>query len=241
MQNAGVIVNKQTTLIGNIIKLFHELQKNTHTHESAIYRIVQLPCQKDPRIHFQLTGKSVHLAMTPDEIMRDDMLLGFSKADIALITHIGTRLELDKQPTKTGPVARIVRQLFDRKPKLVIARDDQNELQTHDPESLYNNPKTAEEFAAADTMQIGYAAAEAQLQRRYNETHPAPTYCIESQITIGRPELTIKNLKNDDLEKTNIDNVFYDKLLLQQFNTRDQIMLAFAAGELSKLREMNNR
>lgn len=225
--------------IQGVMRFVSEMRALTSAPQAndILYRVVKLPCPNDPKLQIQIIGKNITLNLKPEEVMRDDMLLGFSKADIAIITHLGTRQEVGHvSAAKPSAVKRIVQQLFGKKTEFVV-EDQQTQHQIVSPEALFNDPNTAQSFNTADGMAIGYAAADAQWQRKIAQTQPKPTLRIISQITIGEPKLVIENIESATQQELNIEAVFYDKTLLNQFSRNDQAMIAFAAGELSKARQ----
>src|ERR1700677_4850504 len=97
-----------------MLALYRTVFSAAHIKEAQpYYRVVKMPSENDNRVHFQIVGKNVVLNMSPEKIMRNDILLGFSKAEIVLITHLGTKNEvsLDYSLPK-NKLFKIIKQLF---------------------------------------------------------------------------------------------------------------------------------
>ena len=233
--------NQYNGILHNIMRLISDMRSTGHSpqHADILYRVVKLPCPNDPKLQIQIIGKNLTIALKPEEVMRDDMLLGFNKADIAIITHLGTRQEAGVLPTsKPRTVSRIVQQLFGKKTKFVV-EDEQAQQHITSPEALFNDPSTPKSFDTQDGMAIGYAAAEEQLQRKMAQTHHKPVLRIISQITVGESKLIVEHIEKTDQQELDVEAIFYDKTIFCQFSRNDQAMIAFAAGELSKARQYN--
>ncbi len=295
----------------NIFTLFtkifrQELGRNNELQVS--YRIINLPTEKDTHVHFQIIGKGIVLKMTPAKIMRDEMLMGFSKADIALITHYGTKAEYQAESNKKrGILSRIVQQLFGDKQSAFLIHDaEQEKVIEKTAQELYFDPSTKERFSSADALVIGYSAAEERYRQLVAETKFKPEYEMlsigdgavfyrhhETQHVVNQSAETLFNtpkvfkkfnaddrslisytaaearyqrimketkaqinfklcntapddhncwqyqsLSTGDLLMTSVDALFYDTNTLKQFSADDLSLIAFAAGELSKKRQL---
>jgi len=218
-----------------LLQGYLEAVKQAHV---AIYRVVKLPDNDDHRIHFQIVGEDVFLKMLPEEIMRDDMLMGFSKADIAVITHLGTKKEESKK--KAGNiVSRIVRQIFGKKGKtqFLIENHDQDELVAKTPLELYHDESTKSAFSVEDALKIGYTAAQEYYQSVQDEVNSV-SYRLVAQETInGEILLRYELIESGAIVKESLEAVFYNAEKFLQFSTVDRQVIAFAAGELAKARE----
>src|SRR3990167_3855506 len=110
-----MVPEKWVGSIRNFIALSKQIYHNeTENRQYISYRVTDFPCDQDPHIYFQLVGKNLGTKALPAELMHSDLLMGFSKADIAIITHLGTKKELEKEHAVTKPklLARIAHQLF---------------------------------------------------------------------------------------------------------------------------------
>jgi hypothetical protein len=127
--------------------------------EQAYYRIIAVLDKNI--IHFQINGKSTSLKMPAEKIMRDNLLFGFSRAEIALITHLGTKNEIEhhSQYPKSSTF-RITKELFidnERKFFLESLEGEQLSLSAID---LIGNEEMIKQFDGRDGVKLGYALAE---------------------------------------------------------------------------------
>lgn len=142
----------------------HALVKQKQEH--ALYRIAKLPEGTDKNVHFQIIGKSVILKMLPEEIMRQDILLGFSRAEIAIITHIGTKSELNHHHAKPrNNFFKIIKQIFSNEKTLFLVEKEHGEIAEYAANDLLSDSSLAEKFNGIDGIKIGYTAAEEHYNR----------------------------------------------------------------------------
>lgn len=126
--------------------------------QQVFYRIIKLPDDTDKRIHFQMIGKNITLKMSPEDIMRDDILLLFSKADIILITHLGTKNEI--VPVSQNKFFKILRQIFNKGKTYFLVEKSTGEVSEYQAQDMYNDKSLANNFCGMDGIKIGYTVAE---------------------------------------------------------------------------------
>src|SRR3990167_238168 len=96
-------------------KFYHSVLISSDASSTILprFRVIDYPNADNKKITFQVVGKANLILMLPEEIMRDDLLLGFSKADVAMITHIGTSNEFQKNSSRfTKGFFKIIKQIF---------------------------------------------------------------------------------------------------------------------------------
>lgn len=137
--------------------------------EQPYYRIVKMPNEADRNIHFQVIGKNIVLSMLPEKIMRDHLLMGFSRADVAVITHLGTKQEITSELSGTqNKFFKIIRQIFSSgKTKFVIEKES-GEVVEHVASELLDQPTIVEKLNGTDGLKVGYAAAEEHYEKLKN-------------------------------------------------------------------------
>lgn len=135
---------------------------NKQKQEQPFYRIVKMPDDFDKCIHFQIIGKGIHLKMLPEIIMRDNLLLFFSKADIILITHLGTKNELISQNDSLtkNKLFKILKQIIDKGRTYFVVEKSTGEISQYHAEDVYDDESLMNNFCSADAVKIGYTAAE---------------------------------------------------------------------------------
>ena len=137
--------------------------------EEPYYRIVKTPDEGDKRVFFQMVNKKVIIKMLPEEIMRDDLLLGFSRAEIAILVHLGTKNEVSTESIKfQNKIFKIIKQIFSGgKTKFVIEREN-GETSEYAAGDLLNEPAVTEKLSGIDGVKVGYTAAEEHYIRLNN-------------------------------------------------------------------------
>lgn len=133
-----------------------------YAEELPFYRIIKLPDETDNRIFFQTVPTTNVLKILPEEIMRGDLLLGFNKADIAVITYLGAKNEISFQQISQKPrkLFRVLTQLFIKGKTLFVIEKDTGEVVKCEADKLYQDETIADCFVGKDAMKIGYSAAE---------------------------------------------------------------------------------
>lgn len=196
------------------------------------YRIVQLPDAKNPYIHYQVIGKNLVGKALAEELMRNDFLIGFSKADIAVITHLGTQKELEKNTLKINFVTRIVKQFFTKsgKNKFLLKIHGQDQLVETVPEEIITNTAALQMLSAEDAAKIGFAAAENHYITIKKEIYPASRYEIIYQDLLKNQIIFLDKISGVKQTMELID-IFYNKEFLMLFNKLDQQLISFIAGE----------
>jgi hypothetical protein len=155
----------------NYIRKFFKIfqmaaQFSQSAQEEIRYRLVQLPKDNDPYIYIQIINSRAISKLLPQEIMRDNMLMHFSRADIALITHLGTKNEVQQFVAKEKPAFyKILQRLFVKEKTAFVLEKEDHEIATHSAEELYQNEALAEKLTGKDGMEVGYSVAEAHYQK----------------------------------------------------------------------------
>lgn len=222
--------------IHNFFKLSNQIYHNeTMNRQNVTYRITNISNEDDPYIYFHFVGKNLGSKALPEEIMCSDFLLGFSKADIAIITHLGTKKELEKAYGKVKPKlwARIAQQLFGKggKTKFMLKMPEQEQLVEAVPEEVMTNKEALNMLEGHEAAMIGYAAAENRLLGIKKEVASAPTCHLLKHDLISNL-VTYLDEERDAEHTLPIADIFFNKKLLLLFNKLDQQFLSFAAGEV---------
>jgi len=130
-------------------------------NESCVFRVFKLPKERDPYLHIQIIGKAVVFKMLPEKIMRDDMLLYFNRIDIVMITHLGTKNELEKCSVKPeNKLFKILKQLFRKGKTTFVIEKEEGVVEEHTANEIYNNNEITEKLSGTDGIKIGYSVAE---------------------------------------------------------------------------------
>lgn len=199
----------------------------------ALYKLHKLPeNEKGTLLTIQIVGKNIFFKKSATELMRDDILMSFSKADIALITHIATKKEVE-QETKPKALMRVVRQLFggnSGKTKFLLKSSEQDQLIEAHPEEMLTNKEALTMLSSEDAAKVGFAAAENRFIDIKKAISPAFTCQIICQDFIEQ-HITYLDAERDTKHTLSINELFHNKGLLALFNKLDQQMISFAAGE----------
>lgn len=154
--------------IKNISLFFSNLSMSSNKFEEKkpFYRILSCPDERDNNFHFQIIGKNVALKALPEKIMRDQILLGFSRADVALITYYGTKNEavLDIKNTPLKPF-KIIKEMFSSGKRIFLIETNDGDLLEYETSEIFNDPSLVKNFTAEDGIKIGYSAAEECFER----------------------------------------------------------------------------
>lgn len=154
--------------IKNISLFFSNLflASNKFEEKKPFYRVLTCPDQRDNNFHFQIIGKNVALKALPEKIMRDQILLGFSRADVALITYYGTKNEavLDMKNSAFKPF-KIIKEILTSEKKRFLIENNDGDVLEYETSELFNDPSMVKNFTAADGVKIGYSAAEEYFER----------------------------------------------------------------------------
>ncbi len=214
--------------------LFSVYQTEAAARTYKQYRITKKPDEADPHVYFQIAGKNLTLHALPEEIMHSDILLGFSKADIAIITHLGTKTELEKKyaEKKQTLLARIVQQIFGKsgKTKFMVKLPEQDKLVEAVPEEVMTNKEALGMFESHEAAMIGYAAAENRMLEIRRQTGAAPT-CKILQHDLLSNQITYLDEEREAKHTSSLKDIFYNKKLLSLFTKLDQQIISFAAGQ----------
>lgn len=165
--NEGAVMNK--SVIDYTKQLFAFARYFTQTvyvKEDVSFRLVRLPDDRDPHLYFQVVGKNVFAKMLPEEIMRDDLLLRFNKADIALITHLGTKNEIRAKEFDPGiRLFKIIKQFFKNGAAFFAIEKENGVVEEFKATDIYSDSCMAAKIDGPDGMQIGYSVAEEHYQK----------------------------------------------------------------------------
>jgi len=143
-----------------ILKLLELYRKESASRDYNPYRIIEI-IERNSTVSFQITGTNVVLSVSAVELMRSEFLLGFSKSNIVLITHIGTKKELNHQLEVTSKnVFRIIKHIFTFGKNKFLIEDDEGESFELEAAEIFYDKNIAGKFSGIDGMNIGYSAAE---------------------------------------------------------------------------------
>lgn len=219
---------KLTEVLIDLFKLYRENSSNLK------YRIIKNPDAADPLVHFQVSGKSIVLKELPEKIMHSNLLMGFSKADVAILTYLGAKAELDKQRFSAKPklLARIAQQLLGKggNTKFLLKIPEQDQLVEAVPEEVMMNDVALDMLSSKDAAMLGYAAAENRLMSIRQQVVQAPTCSIIEHDFISN-QVTYIDEERAAKHTLHLNDLFNNKKLLAFFRKIDQQLISFAAGE----------
>lgn len=144
-------------------KMLELYQKEMKARTEHQYRIVNIPVN-ETEVEFQVIGKGIILPVPITQLMHSDLLMGFSKTDIALITHFGTKLETIAQFSQQ-PKSKILKLLFEQDKTTFVVEKENGEVAEYQAHELYQDDALANSFSGKAGMSIGYAAAKAHHKR----------------------------------------------------------------------------
>lgn len=144
--------------------------------EENYYRLVNIE-DKDildyqgGKIPFQITGTSRVLWSFPEDIMRDDLLMGFSRRDVTIITYLGTKREEKIRIINKGEVNienfKIIKEI-ERNGKTCFLIEEGNFIREYEASELHNNPEILEKLNGTDGIKVGFVTAEDHFKRTKN-------------------------------------------------------------------------
>ena len=198
--------------------------------ETCKYRLICLPNEGSPDVHFQVIGKGIALKMPIAQLMRDNMLMDFNKHDAILITHLGTQAEHKTELTSfSRKLLRIVQQVFMGNQSRFVVQDTESEAVIEkSPSDLYFDPATKERYSAEDALLIGYSAAEERYKKIMDETITKPQYRLSA---FADHQVHYLPVEGGAAQIADVEALFNDKALLAQFNPEEQSLLGYAAAE----------
>ncbi len=224
-------LHPQRRLTEILIDLFKLYRENS---PDLKYRIIKNPDAADPLVHFQVSGKSIVLKELPEKIMHSNLLMGFSKADIAILTYLGTKTEIENQQFSARPklLARISQQLFGKggNTKFLLKMPEQDQLVEAVPEEVMMNDEALDMLSSKDAAMLGYAAAENRLMSIREHIAQAPTCSIVEHDLISN-RVTYIDEERGATHTLPLSDIFDNKKLLAFFRKLDQQLISFAAGE----------
>lgn len=198
------------------------------------YKLADVFPDKKNSFLVQIVGTQTCFPIRPTELMHSSLLMGFSKADIAIITHLGTKKELEKTQADIKPklLARIAHQLFGKggKTKFMLKFPEQEQLVEAVPEEVMTNKEALDMLESHDAAMIGYAAAENRFMEMRKETQELPTCRIISHDLLS-DQVTYVDEEREATHTLPLREIFYNKKLFKLFAKLDQQMMSFAAGE----------
>lgn len=161
-------------VMGALLSLSCSIRINKTEEENVYYRLVEplkysIGDWNKHEIDFQVVGKSVILKMLPEEIMRSKFLLGFCRADIVVITHLGTKNELclnDIEKTPRKKIFRILKQFFSLGKTVFVLEHDNGLVRISSASELVTDPDIIKNLDSIDAATIGYTAAEEHYKKR---------------------------------------------------------------------------
>lgn len=161
-------------VMGTLLSLSCAIKINKKEEENVYYRLVEpldyFSGNWDKReIDFQVVGKSVILKMLPEEIMRSKILLGFCRADIAVIAHLGTKNELGLNDIEKSPrkkIFKILKQFFNLGKTFFVLEHDNGLVHISSASELVTDPDIIKNLDSIDALTIGYTAAEEHFMKR---------------------------------------------------------------------------
>ena len=225
--------------IGEIFSGFlNDYRRELSDKKETAYVIEKLPARDDINIYFQIRGKNVLLKMPPEKLMHADFLMGFSKADIAIITHLGTKKELEMHPHATSKLyMRIAQQLFGRggKTKFLLKMPSQDELVEAIPEEVMCNKEALNMLEGSEAALVGYAAAENRMLDIRKQTSSVAT-CRIIEHDLKNNVIIYIDEEREATHTLPLHDIFNNKTLFNLFGKTDQQMLSFAAGEIHQQR-----
>ncbi|MCD6048592.1 MAG: hypothetical protein K0S08_2239 [Gammaproteobacteria bacterium] len=204
-------------------------RKESYEREVNQYRVIEI-IPDAAEIQFQVIGTGVLLKVSADKLMRSDLLLGFSKKDIAVITHMGTKVEnKDESYKKRGILSRIIRQIFsDKKSKFIVEDIEKKELIEKTAYDLYTDKTTPDKFSSADTLMIGYSAAEDHYRRVFEETSPKIEFIL---LEINDEKITFCHQSTGIAQTKSVEIIFNSPEIINKFNANDRSLISYSAAE----------
>lgn len=225
--------------IGELFSGFlNDYRQELSDKKETAYIIEKLPTRKDINIYFQIRGKNVLLKMPPEKLMHADFLMGFSKADIAIIAHLGTKKELEVHSyTKPKHFMRIAQQLFGLggKTKFLLKVPEQDQLMEAIPEEVMCNKEALNRLEGAEAALVGYAAAENRMLDIRKQTSSAVT-CRIMEHDLKNNVIVYVDEERETRHVLPLRDIVNNKMLFNLFGKTDQHMLSFAAGEMHQQR-----
>lgn len=149
-----------------VIYLYKEIVRSSKNQtEIPHYRIVKMPDEHDKKISFQIINKNLIARLLPEELMRSDLLTHFSRTEIAIISHLGTKNELikDAEKKKNNLFKVICQKLVFGKTKFFIEKEN-GEVIEREAMKIIQDIDLIDKISGKDGVNIGYTAA----QEHYN-------------------------------------------------------------------------
>ncbi len=232
--------NSSKILKSSFERILALYRKEVQARDDHQYRIVEFIEHNTVAI-FQVVGKGILLKMPVRDLMRGDLLLGFRRADIAMLAHLGTQQELERKQSQASPrfLARIAHQLFGKggKTKFMLKMPEQEQLVEAVPEEVMTNKEVLNMLEGHEAAMIGYAAAENRMAEMRTHTHTIPTCRVLSHDLVANV-VTYLDEEREAKHTLPLTDIFYNKKLLNLFTQLDQQMISFVAGEAHQ-RKMN--
>lgn len=144
------------------LKMWEVYRKEANFQELNQYRLLEIIEEKNAQI--QVVGKGIVLTLPIEELMHSKILLGFSKADIAIITHLGTKHEAKEAIRFTVNSSDLV----GLRTVVTFQGADNGAVYRKTAEEIMYDAKLLVQFSKEDLRSIIFAAA--QDQYRIEET-----------------------------------------------------------------------
>jgi hypothetical protein len=220
--------------------LFKDYREELSEKNETAYLIQKLPSLHDANIYFQIRGKNILLKMLPEKLMHAEFLMGFSKADIAIIIHLGTKNEMEQQQSansKPKLFMRIAQQLFGAggKTKFLLKMHSKDELVETIPEEIMCNKKALNMLKGSEAALIGYAAAENRMINIRKQINPTAT-CHIIEHDLKHNLISYIDQEREAKHTLHLHDIFNNKTLFNLFGKTDQQLMSFAAGEMHQKR-----
>jgi hypothetical protein len=155
--------------IQEVSSVFKKILIEYSQQTKIYYRIVKLPESNDPYLYFQVVGTSVLLKALPENLMREGFFLNFETADVAIITHLGTKNELSK--IKANSKRSIFKKVFRSKKTLFLVKkkDSDEDLEEKLASEIFEDKYFMRDITNQEALDIGYALAEEHYQEALDQ------------------------------------------------------------------------
>jgi hypothetical protein len=221
------------------LQAFIDQYRNVASPHAESYRVIGVSSKQEPFLSIQVIGKNTIFRALPENLMHHKMLMGFSKADIAIIIHLGTKREIEKRQSEAKPkhFMRIAQQLFGLggKTKFLLKVPEQDQLMEAIPEEVMCNKEALNRLEGAEAALVGYAAAENRMLDIRKQTSSAVT-CRIMEHDLKNNVIVYVDEERETRHVLPLRDIVNNKMLFNLFGKTDQHMLSFAAGEMHQQR-----
>ena len=154
-------LNDLTHFFTRFMKIYHE---EIAKKKDTLYHIIKIENSPQSCIYFHVACKNIQLKMPLSKLMHSSLLLGFSKPDIAIITHLGTKHEAKEAINFTVNSS----DLNELHTVITFQGTDNGTIYRKTAEEIMYDAKLLVQFSKEDLRSIIFAAA--QDQHRIEET-----------------------------------------------------------------------